>query len=218
MNLMYRYIAPLVCAVFAASPSVAERISITESAFDESYRCAVKIKSGLDKENGRVSHYNFALNDEVFFVTHTSDFSERTLDGFLTFWNVDEEYFDHPYSVKSDGVSHTLFDEESSYVYDFQSEATDNLRVEVGSYWFRAADNDPKNRWSWKQCSASSRKSNEASQITCDLGDVKLFQMNADTKEFTYSYLGTMHDPKGNDGYEGDSAVVMHGTCKPYYP
>ena len=180
------------------------------SAFDTSYKCEGRISSGLDKENGTVSHARFQPNEE-FFVTHTSNFPAEVVDAYLRKWDASEEQLKDDYQSKTELVSYVLFDEE-------ELDYGDGYRMETGSYWLRQASDKPTSVFSWKKCKAYSFLQNTRTRITCDVGHNKLFEMNATSGEFTYAYLGSMHDAVGQGGYGGDSAVVEHGRCRPYYP
>ena len=115
------------------------------------------------------------------------------------------------YPSKRELVSYVLFDKDKLKIGD-------GYRVEGSSYWFREASDNPTMTFRWENFEAYSFKENTLTRITCDIGINKLFQMSTISGEFTYAYLGTMHDSKDELGYEGDSALVQHGSCKPYYP
>ena len=184
--------------------------AISQSEFSGSYKCVAKVSSGLDKENDVVKHKRF-LADGEFFVTHTTDFPYSVVDAWLSSWKATEAQMQWSYSEKKAVVSDLLFDEDELWVGD-------GYRMESGSYWFREASDNPLETLWWKKCEAYGYQGNSRTKITCDLGSNKLFQMNTESGEFTYAYLGTLHDPKLPDGYDGDSASVQHGACKPYYP
>ena len=139
------------------------------------------------------------------------DFPAEVLDAYLRAWDASEEHLKSDYQTKREIVSHVLFDEEELSIGD-------GYRSEAGSYWLRKSSNNPTELIWWKKCDVYSFLENTQTRITCYLGFKELFQMNATAGEFTYAYLGTLHDPKGQNGYEGDTAFVEHGKCKAYYP
>jgi len=214
MSNSYRSIKSTFLIFFSSLTIIFSNWAISQSEFSGSYKCTTQISNGLRKENGIVRHAKF-FADEEFFVTHTSDFSDSVLDAWLSSWKASEEQMRWSYGEKREVVSDILFEEDELRVGE-------GYRTEVGSYWFREASDNPLEIYFWEECSAYSYSDSGNSQkrITCDLGNNEQFQMNTKTTsgEFTYAYLGTLHDPKDAGGYEGDTASVQHGTCKLYYP
>lgn len=203
-----RAMKPAFFTFFTSLAVIFSNWAIGQSEFSGSYKCTTQISNGLKKENGAVKHQGFYADSE-FFVTHTSDFPDSVIDAWLSSFKADDDEMN--YRQKRDIVSYVLFDEDELSVGE-------GYRMETGSYWFRDASDNPLETLWWKKCDAYSFQNNTQTRITCDIGYNKLFQMNTASGEFTYAYLGTLHDPKTSDGYEGDTPSVRHGTCKIYYP
>ena len=210
MSNSYRAIKSTFLIFFSSLTIIFSNWAISQSEFSGSYKCTGEISNGLKKENGIVRHAKFRADSE-FFVTHTSDFSDSVLDVWLSAWEASEEQMRWSYGKKREVVSDILFDEDKLSVGE-------GYRMETGSYWFRDASSNPLERLFWKECTVYRFQNNTQTQIACDIGYNELFQMNTASGEFTYAYLGSLHDPKSRDGYEGDDASVEHGTCKLYYP
>lgn len=206
----YRAIKSTFLIFFSSLTLIFSNWAIGQSEFSGSYKCTARISNGLKKENGEVIHQKFYAGGE-FFVTHTSDFSGDIVDSFLSIWQA-EDAMKWDYPAKKALVAEVLFEED-------ELKSGDGWRYEGGSYYFRKASTNPYHGLlSWTSCDAHRFLGNTQTRITCNNGINEAFQMNTTTGEFAYAYLGTLHDPKDGEGYEGDTASVRHGRCERYYP
>ena len=93
--------------------------------------------------------------------------------------------------------------------------------LEKNTYWFRYAENNPSEKFSWHGCNLSTATDlYEQKRIVCGADSnfpFDLFRLNIETLKLVYVYLGSWDDRPLKEGYFGDDSVFSFGTCRPYY-
>lgn len=180
----------------------------SESIFSSDYKCVSEEKGGFNHD---ASGHKLTLfkGVEEFFLTHIS--------------NIPEQAILHFAGRVRGGKNMTvgeLREELELRIFEKQKTYGDDYVVEVGSYYIRKPEEDPKKIFAYsagKSCKAGALRDMKEHTISCYLIDSrKTFNFDVNTGRFTYSYAGTWDQPV-KDGYHGDSAVFAFGTCKVYF-
>ena len=95
---------------------------------------------------------------------------------------------------------------------------TDTVVYERNSYYFRKANQDPKNNVTYYTSLSCNYFEDESSQsIECGNKSKGAFEFNLKTKRFAYSYIGTWHNKSESSKSESNSAVLSYGACSKYF-